>query len=276
MAKLKYLVIHCTATPEGREVSSADIRKWHTSPVSQGGRGWKQVGYTDLFHLQGGVERLVNNNEDAQVDPWEVTNGAKGYNSVSRHIVYAGGVAKDGKTPKDTRTGCQKKALEKYVKDFHRRFPDVRIVGHNELAAKACPSFDVQKQSMKRIMLFMMLMLGTVSAVMAQGADVPATDYDAMIGTFAGFVGGVVVLTEGLKGLFPNMKGWVTQLVSWCVGLVCAMLLWWLDAGFVSDVSWDIALLYGFGASLVANGVADTGLVQWVIGLFRKKREEAE
>ena len=28
--------------------------------------------------------------------------------------------------------------------------------------------------------------------------------------------------------------------------------------------------------SLVANGVADTGLVQWVIGLFRKKREEAE
>ena len=49
-----------------------------------------------------------------------------------------------------------------------------------------------------------------------------------MIGTFAGFVGGVVVLTEGLKGLFPNMKGWVTQLVSWCVGLVCAMLLWCL------------------------------------------------
>lgn len=38
-----------------------------------------------------------------------------------------------------------KKALEKYVKDFHRRFPDVRIVGHNELAAKACPSFDVQR-----------------------------------------------------------------------------------------------------------------------------------
>ena len=84
---------------------------------------------------------------------------------------------------------------------------------------------------MKRIMLFMMLMLGVVSAVMAQGTDVPATDYDAMIGTFAGFAAGVVVLTEGLKGLFPNMKGWVTQLVSWCVGLVCVMLLWWLGCG---------------------------------------------
>lgn len=66
----------------------------------------KQVGYTDLFHLNGGVERLVDNNEDANVDPWEITNGVAGYNSVSRHIVYAGGVAKDGKTPKDTRTAC--------------------------------------------------------------------------------------------------------------------------------------------------------------------------
>ena len=85
------MVLHCTATPAGREVTGDDIRRWHTSPVSQGGRGWKQVGYTDLFHLDGSVERLVNNNEDMNVDPWEITNGAAGYNSVSRHIVYAGG-----------------------------------------------------------------------------------------------------------------------------------------------------------------------------------------
>lgn len=144
MAKLKYLVLHCTATPEGRDVTSAQIRQWHTAPVSAGGRGWKQVGYTDLIHIDGRVERLVNNNEDANVDPWEITNGAKGYNSVSRHVVYAGGC--DSKmNPKDTRTAAQLKAMEAYVKDFHRRFPDVRIIGHNEIAAKACPSFDVQK-----------------------------------------------------------------------------------------------------------------------------------
>lgn len=145
MNKVKYLVIHCTATPAGREVSSDDIRRWHTAPVKQGGRGWKQVGYTDMIHLDGKIERLVDNNEDITVDPWEVTNGAKGYNSMSRHIVYVGGLATDGKTPKDTRTAFQKKAMEQYVKDFHRRFPDVRIIGHNEIAAKACPSFDVQK-----------------------------------------------------------------------------------------------------------------------------------
>lgn len=141
MAKLQYLVIHCTATPEGREVSAADIRRWHTSPAPAG-RGWKQVGYTDLFHFDGRVERLVANNEDANVDPWEITNGAAGYNSVSRHVVYAGG-CDAGMKPKDTRTAAQKEALRKYVLDFHARHPAVKIVGHNQLAAKACPSFDV-------------------------------------------------------------------------------------------------------------------------------------
>lgn len=144
MAKLQYLVIHCTATPEGRKVTSSDIRAWHTGPVSCGGRGWKQVGYTDMFHLDGRVERLVDNNEDMNVDAWEITNGAKGYNSTARHIVYVGGIATDGKTPRDTRTDAQKMALIRYVLDFHRRFPSVRIIGHNEVAAKACPSFDVQ------------------------------------------------------------------------------------------------------------------------------------
>ena len=143
MAKLKYLVIHCTATPAGREVSSDDIRLWHTSPPPAG-RGWKQVGYTDMIHLDGSIERLVDNNEDGNVEPWEITNGVKGYNSVSRHIVYVGGC--DARmNPKDTRTDEQLKAMTDYVKDFHRRFPDVRIVGHRDFpdVAKACPSFDV-------------------------------------------------------------------------------------------------------------------------------------
>lgn len=143
MAKLQYLVIHCTATPEGREVSAADIRRWHTSPAPAG-RGWKQVGYTDLFHLDGRVERLVSNNEDGNVDPWEITNGATGYNGISRHVVYAGGCDANMQ-PKDTRTAAQREALKRYVLDFHSKHPDVRIVGHNQLAAKACPSFDVPR-----------------------------------------------------------------------------------------------------------------------------------
>ena len=120
---------------------------------------------------------------------------------------------------------------------------------------------------MKRLILFFALTIGIVSASFAQTGDVSTSmDYDSMIATFAGFAGCVV-------SLFPKMEGLVTQIVSWTVGLAAAMLLWWLDAGFVADVEWYIALLYGLGASLVANGIADTGLVQWLIGLIAKKSE---
>jgi N-acetylmuramoyl-L-alanine amidase len=140
--KIKFLVIHCTATPEGREVTSEQIRHWHLDPPPAG-RGWHQVGYTDLIHLNGGVERLVKNNEDGNVDPWEITNGAVGINSVSRHVVYAGGLTSDAKQPKDTRTPDQRKALLKYVQDMIRTNPDILIAGHNQFAQKACPSFNV-------------------------------------------------------------------------------------------------------------------------------------
>ena len=139
---MKYLVIHCTDTPPGREVTAADLRRWHTAPPPAG-RGWRQVGYTDLIHLDGRVERLVENNGDDYVDPWEITNGAAGFNAVSLHIVYAGGRGVGG-APADTRTPEQRRALEDYVKDFHARHPEVKIVGHRDLnPRKACPSFSV-------------------------------------------------------------------------------------------------------------------------------------
>ena len=143
--RIERLVIHCTATPEGREVTAADIRHWHcTAPPI--GRGWKQDGYTDMVHLDGRVERLVGNNEDAFVDGWEVTNGAKGYNGTSRHIVYVGG--KRNGHPADTRTVAQKAALKAYVEDFKKRFPWADVCGHRDLpgVAKDCPCFDVRKE----------------------------------------------------------------------------------------------------------------------------------
>ena len=140
MRPVELLVIHCTATPRGREVTSAEIRRWHTSPPPAG-RGWKQVGYTDMIHLDGSVERLARNNDDGFIDPWEVTNGAAGYNHKSRHIVYVGGGLK---TAEDTRTVSQKVALNKYVIDFIKRVPGVKVAGHYQLTTgKKCPSFDV-------------------------------------------------------------------------------------------------------------------------------------
>lgn len=143
MPKIQFLVIHCTATPAGREVTSDDIRHWHMDPPPAG-HGWKQVGYTDLFHINGGVERMVQNNEDDNVDPWEITNGVGGKNSILRNIVYAGGMDPQMKNPMDSRTLMQKEAMRKYVTEFHRKNPTVKIVGHHYFdQGKACPSFDV-------------------------------------------------------------------------------------------------------------------------------------
>jgi hypothetical protein len=138
MGKLKYLVIHCTATKQGQTVTSNDIRKWHLE-----NRGWKQVGYSDMIHQNGIIENLVPYNTDSSVDPWEITNGVEGHNSECRHIVYVGGLTTDGKTAADTRTGQQLKALQSYVKRTIEFHPEILVVGHNQFAAKACPGFDV-------------------------------------------------------------------------------------------------------------------------------------
>ena len=141
--KLQYLVLHCTATPEGREVTSEEIRKWHTAPPPKG-RGWKQVGYSDIIHLDGWIENFVKYNDDDVVDSWEITNGASGINSVSRHIVYVGGVnADDPKKAKDTRTWQQEMAMAVYVFKMIHKHPTIKVAGHNQFANKACPSFDV-------------------------------------------------------------------------------------------------------------------------------------
>jgi len=141
MGKLRYLILHCTATPEGRNVTSDDIRKWHLSPPPVG-RGWHQVGYADMIHLDGTIENLVKYDENNIVDPWEITNGAEGENSISRHIVYAGGFDKNMK-PKDTRTAQQLEAMKTYVKNTITKHPGIIVAGHNQFANKACPSFNV-------------------------------------------------------------------------------------------------------------------------------------
>lgn len=144
MSKLQLLCIHCTATPEGRAVYPDDIRRWHLSPISEGGRGWSKVGYSDMIMLNGMPINLVKYNDDDIVDPWEITNGAVGINKIARHVVYVGGIDKDGK-PKDTRTPEQLETMKSYVRTFITKHPDAKICGHNQFAPKACPSFDVPK-----------------------------------------------------------------------------------------------------------------------------------
>ena len=130
MRKIDKIIIHCSATPEGRPVTVETIRKWHIA------RGWSDIGYHFVIYLDGSVH---------EGRPLEAIGAhTSGQNLPSIGICYVGGCDKNMK-PKDTRTPAQEAALVKLVKSLEGRFPGASVHGHNEFAAKACPSFDVQK-----------------------------------------------------------------------------------------------------------------------------------
>ena len=142
MGKLTYLIIHCSATPEQKEYTGAQIKEFHMSAPPKG-RGWDRPGYSDLILLDGTVENLRPYNNDDNIDMYELTYGAGSINSISRHVCYVGGMDKLMKSPKDTRTNTQKFALQQYVYNIIKLYPNILIAGHNQFANKACPSFNV-------------------------------------------------------------------------------------------------------------------------------------
>jgi N-acetylmuramoyl-L-alanine amidase len=133
MRQIDKIIIHCTATREGDD--SIDVKvvdRWHRQ------RGFNNIGYHFLILIDGCIQY------GRDLD----TIGAhtKGENQGSIGISYVGGVEKDGKTPKDTRTDAQKESLKQIVKFFKLLHPNLTVHGHNEYANKACPSFNVSKE----------------------------------------------------------------------------------------------------------------------------------
>ena len=141
--KLKYLFIHTTATRPDRadDFDAQTLIKMHCSPKPQG-RGWKQVGYAKLILTSGKVATFVTNDGDGLVDASEVTNGVRGFNSISRHICYVGGLDQQGRA-KNTLNKAQQVQLMSEIEDVLAENPDVFIVGHNQVSNKACPCFSV-------------------------------------------------------------------------------------------------------------------------------------
>ncbi|GHT51039.1 N-acetylmuramoyl-L-alanine amidase [Bacteroidia bacterium] len=128
---LNEIVIHCTATPEGTEYTLNQIDQWHKA------RGFGTIGYNYIIHLDGQIEK-----GRSLWLPGAHCN-QKGKNFTSIGICYIGGCAKNGKTPKDTRTNAQKQVMSKLIKELKNKYPIHSINGHRNYAQKACPSFDV-------------------------------------------------------------------------------------------------------------------------------------
>lgn len=142
MRTINLIVVHCTATPEGRDVTTADIDRQHRQ------RGFTSIGYHYVIYRDGTLHlgRPVT----------EVGAHVRGYNRYSIGVAYVGGLASDGRTPKDTRTPEQRQALRNLLARLKSRFTGARICGHRDLSPdvnrdgriepsewlKACPCFD--------------------------------------------------------------------------------------------------------------------------------------
>lgn len=127
MRKITLLIVHCSATPEGKDYGAADIDRWHRQ------KGWSQIGYHYVIRLDGTIERGR---------PESVVGAhCQHHNRHSIGICYIGGLSGDGK-PADTRTSAQRTALLHLLKSLHERYPRAVIVGHNTFAHKSCPCFD--------------------------------------------------------------------------------------------------------------------------------------
>jgi len=127
---IKKIILHCSATAEGKDVTVATIRKWHLA------RKFNDIGYHYVIYRDGSINigRDIN----------KIGAHTEGHNTGSIGICYIGGCAKDGRTPKDTRTPEQKIALYKLIDDLLMLYPTAEIHCHYEYANKACPSFKLE------------------------------------------------------------------------------------------------------------------------------------
>ena len=145
MRKIDSIILHCTATPEGKDYSVDTIRSWHKQ------RGFDDIGYHYVIHLDGSI---------SNGRPIAIAGAhALGWNSNSIGISYIGGLDSSAKKGKDTRTPAQKEAFKSLIAKLVLEYKDIRILlGHRDTSPdlngngtiergewiKECPCFDVE------------------------------------------------------------------------------------------------------------------------------------
>lgn len=132
MRIINEIIIHCSATPEGKDYTVEQIKQWHKQ------RGFSDIGYHYVIYRDGSIHsgRPIE----------RIGAHCLKHNAHSIGICYIGGVSKDGKTPKDTRTDAQKESLIKLIKELKAKYPKATVHGHREYANKACPCFDAKNE----------------------------------------------------------------------------------------------------------------------------------
>lgn len=95
--KITEVIVHCSATPEGKDFTVADIRRWHLQ------RGFSDIGYHWCVYRDGSI----NKGRDESIIGAHCT----GHNSNSIGVCYIGGCGSDGKNPQGYQNGGTKNRL---------------------------------------------------------------------------------------------------------------------------------------------------------------------
>ena len=126
------IIVHCTATPEGKDYMVDDIRKWHKE------RGWSDIGYHYVIDRKGHI--LTGRDVDI------IGAHCDGHNAHSIGVVYIGGVSALNGKPKDTRTLAQKAGLIRCLTELKSMYPQAKIYGHCDFSSKECPCFNAKQE----------------------------------------------------------------------------------------------------------------------------------
>lgn len=129
---IKEIIVHCSATPEGKDFTVADIKRWHLA------RGFSDIGYHYVIYRDGSI----HTGRDESIIGAHCT----GHNTNSIGVCYIGGCVSNGKTPKDTRTEAQKVSLLRLLRELKKKYPEAKVYPHYKFAAKACPSFNAEEE----------------------------------------------------------------------------------------------------------------------------------
>lgn len=133
MRTITFIIIHCSATPEGKSLSAEACRKDHISH-----RGFSDIGYHFYITRNGEIHpgRLLE----------KIGAHCCNHNTHSIGVCYEGGLDSVGR-PQDTRTSVQRGSLLALLRELKKRFPQALIVGHRDLnPMKECPCFDCTKE----------------------------------------------------------------------------------------------------------------------------------
>ncbi|MEO9870355.1 MAG: hypothetical protein ABJQ69_03570 [Ekhidna sp.] len=148
MKKADYLIIMCSETPEGQQMTKADLIEQHTNSKVQGGFGWNRPGIDYLVLPDGTLETIIPEDNPNVVDLWGIEADVDGLYGIPKYLAYVGGLTAKASKEKDTRTAPQTDTLEAVVKFYIRKFPSIRVLGMNQVPAMKGvknPCFNVEK-----------------------------------------------------------------------------------------------------------------------------------